>query len=765
MCYKKAWPMAIIAIAFSIILQAQSLPAYQPTRQEELQRYKAATLLDSMARSSVFKANIRAHWQPGNKAFWYRNYLPDSSMEYIYVNAATGAKQKPFDADKLTAALNKLITDTPLVATKLNITSMQFEKNNTSALLKIKRKWYACNFKTYACEVHDSIIVSDEEGIVTGNIKSRWERQEASDSLSPDKQWRAYIKLGNLFIQPASGGEAMRYTTDGDTTNPYGQMQWSPDGKHLVVFRIRPVIDKPVYYILSSIDSLTRGVLKSHEYLQPGDPFTSYEMFTLNMSNKKLVKVNTELYDFLDYPWVHWRTGDNNYFVYEKADRGHQHYRMIEVNATTGATRNLIEEKTNTFIYESRIFTWYTANTNEIIWSSEKDGWRHLYLVDAVKGGVKNAITKGDWVMRNVDSIDEVKREIWFEASGVNPGDDPYNIHYYRIGFDGSNMVSLTAANANHRLRFSPDRKFFIDNYSRPDMPAVTELHSAVDGRLITQLEQADLSVYKSLGIRMPEVFVAKARDGVTDIWGIVCRPRNFDSTKRYPVIENIYAGPQDSYVPKSFMNYGDMQSMAELGFIVIQCDGMGTANRSKAFHDVCWQNLGDAGLPDRIAWIKALAAKYPYVDTTRVGLYGTSAGGQNSAGALLFHPEFYKVAVSAAGCHDNRVDKQWWNEQWMGYPVGPHYAAQSNITNAYKLKGALLLIVGEADTNVPPESTLRMAKALIKANKTFDLLVVPGMDHSDGGPYGRIKKRDFFVKHLLGVDPPDRNNDELARE
>jgi dipeptidyl aminopeptidase/acylaminoacyl peptidase len=206
-------------------------------------------------------------------------------------------------------------------------------------------------------------------------------------------------------------------------------------------------------------------------------------------------------------------------------------------------------------------------------------------------------------------------------------------------------------------------------------------------------------------------------------------------------------------------MSYGEMQSMAALGFIVVQCDGMGTANRSKAFHDVCWKNLADAGLPDRILWIKALAKKYPYIDTARVGLYGTSAGGQNAAGALLFHPEFYKAAVSSCGCHDNRIDKQWWNEQWMGYPVGPHYAAQSNITNAAKLQGALLLIVGEADTNVPPESTLRFASALIKAGKVFDLLVIPGMGHSDGGPYGRLKKRDFFVKHLLNVEPPNRNS------
>lgn len=434
------------------------------------------------------------------------------------------------------------------------------------------------------------------------------------------------------------------------------------------------------------------------------------------------------------------------------------------MDALTGNTRNIVDEQTKTFIYEQRIFTSYLPNTNEIIWVTEKDGWRHIYLVDAVKATVK-PITKGPWVVRNVDSVDEKKRQVWFTASGMNAGEDPYNVHYYRINFDGKGLVSLTPATGNHAAVFSPDRKYYTDTYSQPAVQPVTELHSTADGKLIAELEKADISDYLAMGIRLPEVFTAKGRDGKTDIWGIVCRPRNFDSTKRYPVIENIYAGPQDSFVPKNFTPFSEMQSMAELGFIVIQCDGMGTANRSKAFHDVCWMNLADAGLPDRISWMKALAVKYPYADIDRAGVYGTSAGGQNSMGALLFHPEFYKVAVSAAGCHDNRIDKQWWNEQWMGYPVAKHYDEQSNITNAYKLQGNVLLIVGEADNNVPPESTYRLTDALIKANKMFDFLMIPGADHTDGGTYGRKKKRDFFVKHLLNIDPPERNTTELVRK
>ena len=274
---------------------------------------------------------------------------------------------------------------------------------------------------------------------------------------------------------------------------------------------------------------------------------------------------------------------------------------------------------------------------------------------------------------------------------------------------------------------------------------------------------QADISELKDTGWEAPEVFVAKGRDGKTDIYGVIYRPSNFDPSKKYPVIENIYAGPQGSFVPKTFAAFNQMQAQADIGFIVVQIDGMGTSNRSKAFHDYAWQNLGDAGFPDRILWHKAVARKYPYYDITRVGIYGHSAGGQSALGALLFHPEFYKAGVSSAGCHDNRMDKIWWNEQWMGWPLGPEYVAASNVEHAHRLRGRLLLSVGEMDTNVDPSSTMQVVKALMRANKDFDLLVVPGGEHNAGrggefGDYGERKRFDFFVHHLLGVEPPDWN-------
>jgi dipeptidyl aminopeptidase/acylaminoacyl peptidase len=370
---------------------------------------------------------------------------------------------------------------------------------------------------------------------------------------------------------------------------------------------------------------------------------------------------------------------------------------------------------------------------------------------------VKNQVTKGEWVVRGVDSVDVAKRQIYFRASGMIPGQDPYFLHYYRINFDGSGLLKYTEANGNHALFWSADHQYFVDEYSRVDLPTVVELRRVSDMRM-TALEKGDMSAQLATGWKPPEVFVSKARDGKTDIWGFVVKPLNFDPSKKYPVIEQIYAGPQGNFVPKTWGGGQALQSTAELGFVMVQVDGMGTNTRSKAFHDVAWQNLGDAGFPDRILWHKALGAKYAWYDATRVGLYGTSAGGQNAMGGLLFHPDFYKVAYSNSGCHDNRMDKIWWNEQWMGWPLGPQYEKASNTVNASKLQGHLMLVIGEFDTNVDPSSGYQVVNALIQSGKYFDLLVVPNGGHGAGGQYAIRKRNDMFVQWLLGVQPPNWN-------
>jgi dipeptidyl aminopeptidase/acylaminoacyl peptidase len=619
--------------------------------------------------------------------------------------------------------------------------------------------------------------------------------------VSPDGKWRALVRDGNVFVRDGGDENAKEFqlTQGGTSEIGYERPEWAPDSQTLVTMRVEPGERKEVFLIESSPRDGGRAVLHQRPYALPGDKFTSYELNLFRLDQAAApqggdsekpgigawegIKLDLDRVDF-GRPRVRW-SRDGSTFSYTKVDRGHQRLRVVEVDARTAKSRNIVDEQTDTFIWTAHTenfnippVTWL-EKTDELIYVSEVDGWRHLFLIDpAAKPadetaepapqvahgakrlfapGLKNQITKGPWVIRGIDRIDEESRQVWFRASGMNADQDPYLVHYCRVNFDGTGLVQLTAGNGNHSIQFSPDRRHIIDTYSRVDAPPIHELRRVDDGSLVCPLEDADVSELREAGWTPPEVFSAKGRDGTTDIWGIICRPRDFDPAKKYPVIEDIYAGPQGSFVPKTFSSRGRYETLNDLGFIVVKIDGMGTANRSKAFHDVCWHNLKDAGFPDRILWMKAAAAKYPQMDLGRVGVYGGSAGGQNAAGAVLFHPDFYKVAVAGCGCHDNRMDKASWNEQWMGYPVGPQYAASSNIDNAHRLQGKLLLIVGEMDTNVPPESTMRLADALIKADKDFDLVVVPGAGHGMGGAYGQRRMHDFFVRHLLGDASPQR--------
>jgi len=592
---------------------------------------------------------------------------------------------------------------------------------------------------------------------------SRYNREEelkAKPTLSPDGQWFAYVKNFNVYIHASANvKEEYQLSFDGSEGDYYSAaLNWSPDSKKLATNKVRANKPHMVYLIESSPADQLQPKLHGREYLKPGDALVQQQPSLFVVATKKQFAVDQSLVaEQYQLSSPQWRK-DSRAFTFEYNQRGHQEYRVMEVNAQSGDVSTLIKENSKTFInYSGRYFRYDVNDGKEIIWASERDGWNHLYLYDG-KGKLKNQITKGDWVMRKVVHIDEKHRKIIFEGSGRDADQDPYFIKYYSINFDGSGLISLTTENANHKAVFSDDFSFFINSYSRIDAAPVTVLRSGSTGKVLLTLETADISPLLATGWKLPEVFTAKGRDGKTDIWGMIIRPRNFDPLKKYPVIEYIYAGPQDSFVPKSFVtdSRGSLHEMAELGFIVVQVDGMGTANRSKAFHDVCWKNLADAGFPDRIAWMKSAAAKYQQMDLSKVGIWGNSAGGQNSAGALLFHPEFYKVAVSSSGCHDNRMDKIWWNEQWMGYPIGPQYAASSNVTHANRLEGKLMLILGELDENVDPSSTMQLVNELVKANKNFDFVEIPGMGHSLGGDYGEHKRRDFFVKHLLGVDPPE---------
>ncbi len=585
---------------------------------------------------------------------------------------------------------------------------------------------------------------------------------------SPDGKWRAFVQDKNIFVRAldADGdeGEAIALSNDGGGGFEYSEPVWSPDSTSLVAFRIETTETEVVHLLQSSPDSGGRAVLKSRPYALPGDPFPKHELNVFQLEPRKQLKPTVDRFEHSwESPQIRWNSTNGN-FTYKIVDRGHQRLRIVSVNPQSGEVTNLIDERSTTFIWtihtedlELRLINWM-VKSDELVYVSEQNGWRHLYLASVDQPGMLQPITSGEWVVSGIQQIDEEQRQIWFSASGCFPGQDPYLVHFGRVNFDGTELVWLTAGDGNHSLQYSPDRRFVIDRYSRVDLPPKHELRRVKDGQLVCNLEEADVSSLLARGWKAPEVFMAKGRDGQSEIWGIICRPRDFDPMKKYPIIEDIYAGPQGAFVPKTFNPSQLYQALNDLGFIVVKIDGMGTANRSKAFHDICWHNLKDGGFEDRILWMQAAAAKNPEMDLDRVGIYGVSAGGQNAAAAVLFHPEFYKVAVAGCGCHDNRMDKASWNEQWMGYPVGPHYGESSNIDNAHRLRGNLLLIVGEMDDNVPPESTLRFADALIRADKDFDLLVVPNAGHGIGGAYGQRRMREFFVRHLLGKDVPNRN-------
>jgi dipeptidyl aminopeptidase/acylaminoacyl peptidase len=698
----------------------------------------------------------RANWIEKTSRFWYRKSVK-GGFEFVMFDAETLTRRPAFDAERLAASLSAAAGG-KYTALDLPFTALTLSEDEREIRFAAGDINWKCELSNYTCA---NLGPAERRGPGAPQRPPDAQRRPDQPKPSPDGRWEAFVKNYNVFLRPKDKKEEFALSSDGSEGDYYTlqSIVWSPDSKRLAAYRVRPGYRRKIQYIESSPADQLQPKYSTIEYAKPGDTLDVERPVLFDAEARRQVNIDDALFpNAFDMTNLVWRK-DGRAFTFEYNQRGHQVYRVIEVDAATGAARAVIGEESRTFFcYSGKKYRYDVADGREVVWMSERDGWNHLYLYDGATGVVKNQITRGQWVVRGVEKVDEERRQVWFRASGMYPGKDPYFVHYYRINFDGTGLVALTEADANHAVSLSPDLKYYVDTWSRVDLPHVSLLRRASDGKVLAELEKADVTELVKAGWRAPEVFTSTGRDGRTDIWGVIIRPTNFDPSRKYPVIEYIYAGPQDSFVPKSFSAYYAMQAQAELGFIVVQIDGMGTSNRSKAFHDVCWKNLGDAGFPDRILWHKAVARKYPYYDITRVGIYGHSAGGQSALGALLFHPEFYKASVSSAGCHDNRMDKIWWNEQWMGWPLGPEYVAASNVEHAHRLRGRLLLSVGEMDTNVDPASTMQVVNALIKADKTFDLIVLPGQGHTPGGEYGERKRFDFFVHHLLGVEPPDWN-------
>lgn len=712
---------------------------------------RAYELREKYNAKHVLYAGVVPHWVDQTSAFWYVRQT-EKGKEYVKVDAASKKRTALFDQQKMAAAL------TEKAGREINAYNLPLQNCRLNISLDTLR--FQLDGKFWAYSIKNNRLL--DEGAIPPRGKERhWmevdDEKEGRPVTSPDGKWTAFIKNDNVYVREVATGKEKQLSQDGTLSNYYSSyIQWSPDSKSVVSCRIRPVEKRYVYYVESSPADQAQPKLHKQEYAKPGDELRFKVPCIFEVESGRRLIPSTELFSHqYELSGPMWNA-DSKAITFEYNERGHKVYRVLEMSAVDGSVRTLIEEKEEKYVNYPRIYRNYLSDGKRIIWSSERDNYNHLYLYDRATGKPLNQITKGEWYVRGVQHVDEANEVIYFSANGMKKGEDPYLIHYYKINFDGSNLVELTPEEGMHQCWYSSDYKYLVDVYSKVDQAPIAVLRDAKNGKIRMQLDKADISALLANGWKAPEVFSAKGRDGKTDMWGVIYRPSNFDPSKKYPVIEYIYSGPGDQYVPKTFSSYNWwMTSLAELGFIVVQVDGMTTSFRSKEFEEVCYKNLKDAGLPDHIAWIKAAAQKYPYMDIDRVGIFGCSAGGQESTGAVLFHPEFYKAAYSACGCHDNRMDKIWWNELWMGYPVDESYSACSNVDNAHLLSRPLMLVVGELDDNVDPASTMQVANALIKANKDFELVVIPGAHHTMGEDFGEHKRYDFFVRHLMGVTPP----------
>jgi dipeptidyl-peptidase 4 len=707
--------------------------------------FEAALSFPKRTENKVFRDRVQANWLPDGKTFWYRVQTAPGKSEFVLIDATNGSRK--------TAATLK----------ELGLPGKEAAKTSTMKIeLRRTRRTGESSGLKFINQLDEDVELYwiNQEGEHTryGGVRAGTEREQHTFD---GHVWLITSRTGEHLAVVEGASQAQTFIIDGKgiskakveaPKNPVRGFR-SPDGSCVVFTEADKVERRKVTIVESTPNDSVQPKLKVIDYIKPGDPLPKPQ-WVIEKSDGTKLRVARDLYENpftesgeLDAVWA----PDSSEFYFNYNQRGHQLYRILAVNAKTGAVRVVVEETSKTFIhYSGKSWRHWLHSSGELIWMSERDGWCQLYLYDAKKGTPKHQITKGAWPVREVLHVDEAKKEIWFLASGLRAKEDPYHEHLCRVNFDGSGFKQLTEGDGNHRVEFSPNREYFIDTWSRADLPPVMELRRSSDGSLVCELEKAEVSALLATGWAMPERFVAKGRDGQTEIHGVIVKPSNFDPAKKYPIVENIYAGPHGSFAPKEFSRSMGHHVIAELGFIVVQLDGMGTNHRGKAFHDVCWKNIKDAGFPDRKLWIKEAAKTRPWMDLSRVGIYGGSAGGQNAMRALLDHHDFYQVAVADCGCHDNRMDKIWWNEQWMGWPVDESYVKSSNKEDAPKLKGHLLLIVGELDTNVDPASTTQVVAALQKAGKSFDFMPIAGTGHGAAEtPYGSRLRMEFLVRHL----------------
>ena len=749
--------------------QQRALTAEDYARAEKFMSYNTGPL--------VLRAGVRPTWLPDGR-FWYR-VTTENGNEFFLVDPARGTRNPAFDHTKLAAALSA-VAGAKYEAFKLPFQQIEFSADGKTASFNVERRRFTCDLQSYQCKA----------GAESRNQQQQRGGRFGADAMStsPDGKRTAFIRDYNLWARDVSTGKETQLTTDGMkdfgyATNNAGWtksdnpvLAWSPDSKKIATFQH----DARGVGEMSLVNTqLGHPKLETWKYPLPGDEkIFMIERVIIDVESAKVVRLKmpadphrSSLNDHVvvSGTWadVQW-SGDSAKLAFVSASRDRKDVKLRLADPLTGAVRDVLEEKVDTFFESSaassagRVNWRYLAASNEILWYSQRDDWGQLYLYDAQTGKLKNQITTGAGNVTQLLRVDEKNRQLYFLGVGKEKDRDPYFRHLYSTGFDGKGLKLLTPEDADHDIALAPSGSFFTDSYSKPDVPPIAILRDA-DGKQILTLEKADITRLLATGWKAPQPITVKARDGVTDLYGLMYVPTTLDTSKKYPIINNLYPGPQTGSVRgRNFSaERGDQQALAELGFVVVQIDGMGTPWRSKKFHTAWYGNMGDNTLPDQVTAMKQLAQRYSWIDIERAGIYGHSGGGNATATALFNYPDFFKVGVAQAGNHDNRLYEDDWGEKWQGLLVRnsdgtTNYDNQSNPAIAKNLKGKLLLAHGTMDNNVPVYSTLLVVDALIKANKDFDLIMFPNRGHGFGNePYMVRRRWDYFVKHLLGVEPP----------
>ncbi len=748
--------------------QTQALTADDYARAERFLGYNTAPLVDHAASNVTWLDDTQL-------TFVDHDASGDRVMRF---DVATGTSEVAFDHARLAQALGKA-TGKPVKATKLPFT--------TYTLAGDGRFDVAAGGTHYLCDLGGKGVCAPAKPVAKDKAAALAGGEAV---LSPDKEQEAFIRDWNLWVRDVASGKETQLTTDGVKDYGYATdnagwthsdraiLVWSPDSSKIATFQQDQRRTGEMTLVSTNIG---HPKVDTWKYPLVGDKdITMIERVVIDVgandgSAPKVVRLkmppdqhrSTQCDDvscFGGWEDVQWAK-DGKSLAFASTSRDHKHTWLRVADVATGAVREVFNEKVKTW-FESGInaINWrYLPERNEVLWWSQRSNWGHLYLYDLGGGKLKRAVTKGDWNVAEVLRIDETTGTVWFIGTGREAGRDPYFKHLYKVGLDGQSLTLLTPEDAEHRILLAPDGRHFVDAYSTTAAAPVTVLRDSSDGRIVGEIARTDITRLKAAGWVAPEDFTVKGRDGKTDLYGLMFKPTRFDASKKYPVINYIYPGPQVGSVGRRGFTPSriDHQALAELGFIVVAIDGMGTPYRSKAFHDAYFADIGDNTLPDQVAGMKQLGKRHAFIDMERIGIWGHSGGGNATATAMFRYPDFFKVGISESGNHDNRNYEDDWAEKWQGLEVKrdgkSNYDDQANQGHAHKLKGKLFLLHGMMDDNVPPSNTLLVVDALVKANKDFDLLLLPHARHGYGAdsPYVTRRRWDYFVEHLLGATPP----------